>query len=34
MEYCRPDYAVLALLNDLELGLYIEKKYAIYKKGG
>jgi hypothetical protein len=32
MDYCRPDYAVLALLNDLELGLYIEKKYAVYKK--
>lgn len=34
MEYCRPDYAVLALLNDLELGLFIEKRFAIYKKGG
>lgn len=34
MEYCRPDYAVLALLNDLELGLYIEKKFVLYKKGG
>lgn len=33
MEFCRPDYAVLALLNDLELGLYIEKRHAIYKKG-
>lgn len=33
MEYCTPDYAVLALLNDLELGLYIEKRYANYKKG-
>ncbi len=34
MEYCRPDYAVLALLNDLELGLFIQKRFAIYKKGG
>ena len=33
MEYCRPDYAVLALLNDLELGLFIQKRFAIYKKG-
>lgn len=34
MDYCRPDYVVLALLNDLELGLYIEKKFILYKKGG
>jgi hypothetical protein len=33
MAYCRPSYEVLGLLNDLELGLYIEKKYADYKKG-
>jgi hypothetical protein len=33
MEYCRPDYAVLALLNDLELGVFIQKRFAIYKKG-
>jgi len=33
MAICRPDYAFLGLLNDLELGLYIEKKYASFKKG-
>ncbi len=33
MAYCRPSYDVLGLLNDLELGLYIERKYADYKKG-
>lgn len=32
MEYCRPDYEVLGLLNDLELGLYIQKKFALYKR--
>ncbi len=33
MTYCRPSYELLGLLNDLELGLYIEKKYQEYKKG-
>jgi len=33
MAYCRPDYTFLGLLNDLELGLYIEKKYISFKKG-
>lgn len=33
MAYCRPSYELLGVLNDLELGLYIEKKYAEYKKG-
>ena len=32
MEFCRPNYEVLGLLNDLELGLYIEKKFALYKR--
>jgi hypothetical protein len=33
MTLCRPDYTFLGLLNDLELGLYIQKKYASFKKG-
>lgn len=33
MLYCRPDYSVLGLLNDLELGMFIEKKYINYQKG-
>ena len=33
MSYCRPSYELLGVLNDLELGLYIEKKYAEYKRG-
>ncbi len=32
MSYCRPSYEVLGLLNDLELGLYIEKKFVEYKR--
>lgn len=32
MNYCRPSYETVALLNDLELGQYIQKKYALYKK--
>jgi hypothetical protein len=31
MSYCRPSYEVLGLLNDLELGYYIEKKYQAFK---
>lgn len=33
MDYCKPSYEVLGLLNDLELGYYIEQKYAAFKKG-
>ena len=32
MEYCRPSYETLGLLNDLELGQYIQKKYTHYKR--
>ena len=32
MSYCRPSYELLGVLNDLELGLYIEKKFVEYKK--
>ena len=32
MDYCRPSYEVLGLLNDLELGYYIEKKYQAFKE--
>lgn len=32
MEYCKPSYEILGLLNDLELGEYIQRKYAIYRK--
>jgi hypothetical protein len=32
MVYCRPSYDLLGVLNDLELGLYIQKKYVEYKK--
>jgi len=31
MSYCKPSYEVLGLLNDLELGYYIEKKYQAFK---
>jgi len=34
MEYCKPSYEVLGLLNDLELGYYIQQKYIQFKKGG
>ena len=34
MEYCKPSYEVLGLLNDLELGYYIQQKYNQFKKGG
>ena len=33
MEYCKPSYEVLGLLNDLELGYYIQQKYIQFKKG-
>jgi hypothetical protein len=32
MDYCRPSFEVLGLLNDLELGQYIQKKYTHYKR--
>ncbi len=31
MEYCKPSYDVLGLLNDIELGYYIQQKYAAFK---
>ena len=31
MNFCRPSYEVLGLLNDLELGYYIEKKLEEFK---
>jgi hypothetical protein len=31
MNFCRPSYEVLGLLNDLELGYYIEKKFEEFK---
>lgn len=32
MTFSRPSYELLGVFNDLELGLYIQKKYAEYKK--
>ncbi len=32
MIFCRPSYEVLGLLNDLELGYYIQKKFEEFKK--
>ena len=32
MEYAKPSYEVMGLLNDLELGLLIEKKFVEYKR--
>ena len=32
MNFCRPSYEVLGLLNDLELGYYIQKKFEEFKK--
>lgn len=32
MNYCRPSYEVLGLLNDLELGLFIENRFVEYKR--
>ncbi len=31
MDYCKPSYDVLGLLNDIELGYYIQQKYAAFK---
>ena len=33
MEYCKPSYPTLALLNDLELGVYIQQKLAQFNQG-
>ena len=33
MVYARPSYEILGVLNELELGVYIQKKYVEYKKG-
>jgi hypothetical protein len=32
MAFSRPSYELLGVFNDLELGLYIQKKYTEYKK--
>ncbi len=32
MEFCKPSYEVLGLLNDLELGYFIEKRFEEFKK--
>jgi hypothetical protein len=31
MAFARPSYELLGVLNELELGLYIEKKLTAYK---
>jgi len=33
MEYCKPSYPTLALLNDLELGYYIQQKLIQFNQG-
>lgn len=33
MEYCKPSYPTLALLNDLELGYFIQQKFIQFKRG-
>ena len=33
MEYCKPSYPTLALLNDLELGYFIQQKFIQFKQG-
>lgn len=33
MEYCKPAYPTLALLNDLELGYYIQQKLLQFNQG-
>ena len=33
MDYCKPSYPTLALLNDLELGVYIQQKLAQFNQG-
>ena len=32
MNFARPSYELLGLFNDLELGQYIERRFAEYKK--
>lgn len=32
MEFCKPSYEILGLLNDLELGYFIQRKFDAYKK--
>jgi hypothetical protein len=32
MNFSRPTYEMLGLMNDLELGLYIEKRFSAYKR--
>jgi hypothetical protein len=32
MEYCKPSYEILGLLNDLELGEYVQRKFTLYRK--
>lgn len=33
MEYCKPSYPTLGLLNDLELGYYIQQKLIQFNRG-
>jgi predicted transport protein len=33
MEYCKPSYPTLALLNDLELGYFIQQKLVQFRLG-
>jgi hypothetical protein len=33
MEYCKPSYPTLSLLNDLELGYYIQQKLIQFNQG-
>ena len=33
MDYCKPSYPTLALLNDLELGYYIQQKLIQFNQG-
>jgi hypothetical protein len=33
MDYCKPSYPTLALLNDLELGYFIQQKLIQFKQG-
>jgi predicted transport protein len=33
MEYCKPSYPTLALLNDPELGYFIQQKFIQFKQG-
>jgi hypothetical protein len=33
MNYSRPTYEMLGLFNELELGVYIQKRFAAYQNG-